>query len=98
VSTGELEQLNPVRDMRREVTTSHLSDGTGSTDAAPDAAIVVQDRHAVGGAPYVTFQTGGPKPQRQLEGIHRVLWSVRASATVREQNRWVDQGGELLLH
>jgi hypothetical protein len=98
VPTGELEQLTPVRNMRREVTASHSSDGTGSSEAATDAAIVVQDRHAVGGAPYVAFQTGSPKSQRQLKGIHRVFWSVRASATVREQNRWVNQGGELLLH
>ena len=83
--------------MVRQIGSSNVAD-RATANAPLDHAVVIEHGHAVGGEPDVALQPGRTEFECQLEGLERVLRSMRAGASMSERDRRIEQGGETLLH
>jgi len=63
-----------------------------------DGAIVREHQHAVGAQPHVGLDARGPQPDRQIEGLRRVLGCVRLRPAMGEADGRVQTGGESERH
>ena len=82
-------QLGERGDVSGQVGAVDLAMARRRTPAAHHA-VVVEDRHAVGGEPDVALEAGGAQAQGQRERLEGVLGSVGARSAVSKRVGWRD--------